>query len=652
MPGVTMCYKHNCALYLYDGIHGHELEFPVKSTILETHDKSYEYAVFCKDFLDASLDVNLEDIRTAISIRLKELKYTLYKRLDEDMKDYIPLMNKLPSRFLITTNKSSPYLNDISCLTILCFLFKDVKTLLQYINKNSNVEITFRNKIKNKYLLLSQYRNNIVELECKTCKTKFLTMPFRIISGWGCPKCDGKLTNNSLFKRLFKEEANNDYLLLSEYKSITQPISVKHLTCGKIYSITPRSFILEHNRCTCGLSFNIEDIRNEVENTGEFKLIKYLRTDKPLTIKHLKCGNTFSMSRAKFLKTYNCKICNPKKKTHEIFEQEIYDRVGDEYTLIGTFKDSHTRVPIRHNKCGTVQDYIPHNFLDGFRCSQCKLFLRDDAFARIIKEVSYGKYSFEGKYTSNLYSIKNTETNEIINLPPEKVLQELFRYKPSTILPLEQRNLNVSLISSDNDKLLEYINNTFTQDDIIFFEDLNASGISHVNLKKSIQVLCKRGYLNNFEKGVYVYPDNNITLDDVIKAKYLIRYGNHIGYLAGLSLAYELGLQTEKPERLDVITNKENKTKARNTSYQYKPLKVHGPYTEINNDNYIILATLTFLQTYKNGHYVNTGNINKAFYKWLNENNIILADFEPYYQYYNDLTKSLIEMIYKEGENA
>ena len=73
-----------------------------------------------------------------------------------------------------------------------------------------------------------------------------------------------------------------------------------------------------------------------------------------------------------FLKNPNCKICNPRVKTEAIFKQEIYDRVGDEYTLVDTYKDIYTRVSIRHNKCGTTQEYIPHHFLDGIRCSKCK----------------------------------------------------------------------------------------------------------------------------------------------------------------------------------------------------------------------------------------------------------------------------------------
>jgi len=41
-----------------------------------------------------------------------------------------------------------------------------------------------------------------------------------------------------------------------------------------------------------------------------------------------------------------------KRKTHEEFIQEVYDLVGNEYTVLGKYINATTKILIRHNTCG------------------------------------------------------------------------------------------------------------------------------------------------------------------------------------------------------------------------------------------------------------------------------------------------------------
>lgn len=639
MPGVTVCNKHNCALLSYSN-----------SEPLPIYSKSFEYATFCKEFLDANLDIHSDILINALRTRYNELN--IKSNLKQQMSEYMNLTDYSPIDFMKTTYTSTPYINPNTCLVLLLFLFKDINTLKEYIVKDDNFKTDFLNKINNKYYLISDYRNTIVELECLSCTTKFLSTPYRILSGWGCPCCDSKLDDNTLLHHLITTVSKGEYSLCSSYKNMNTAVNIKHLKCEKNLNIAPRKFLDDNVRCSCEYTISKEQIRNEVESSGEYKLIKYERTDKPLIIKHLLCGQTFTFTRDKFNKKPKCKICNPSIRTEDIFKQEIYARVGDEYKLVGPYKDKDTQVDILHTKCNTIQSYYPRNFLDGLRCKKCREDLKPSDFTRIVSEISNGKYICIGMKTDNLAIIKNTSTNEIVYLSQNKTLQELLRFIPSSILPLENRNKDVVFSSHKKDILYRYIKENYNENVLIFLEDITINDISYPTLKKCFQTLVKNEQLKLIYPGIYSYPNVEFSDKEIINARYINRKNNVFGYLAGFSLAYELGLNSKKPDKIEIVTNKEASTHGRSMTFLGKSIKLHGARINITNENHIILAVLTFLMSYKQRKYTDSDNVNTVIYKLLVENNIKLSDFEPYYEYYASWSRKIIENVYKEGENA
>lgn len=62
----------------------------------------------------------------------------------------------------------------------------------------------------------------------------------------------------------------------------------------------------------------------------------------------------------------------PKRKTLDEVKREIFEIVGNEYTLIGEYLNNHTPISIRHNVCGhywnpTIKNFIKNNV----RCPKC-----------------------------------------------------------------------------------------------------------------------------------------------------------------------------------------------------------------------------------------------------------------------------------------
>lgn len=91
-----------------------------------------------------------------------------------------------------------------------------------------------------------------------------------------------------------------------------------------------------------------------------------------------------------------------KKLTQEEYVQRVYERYGDEYTVLGTYTKGHGLILIRHNTCETEFEVDAFNFAIGkSRCPLCTKGsnnISNDVFVkRVYKEVG-DEYSVLGKY--------------------------------------------------------------------------------------------------------------------------------------------------------------------------------------------------------------------------------------------------------------
>ena len=59
------------------------------------------------------------------------------------------------------------------------------------------------------------------------------------------------------------------------------------------------------------------------------------------------------------------------KKTTEQFTAEVKNLTGDEYTVLGEYFSSRTKIQIKHNICGNIYEIFPYSFLQGKRCPAC-----------------------------------------------------------------------------------------------------------------------------------------------------------------------------------------------------------------------------------------------------------------------------------------
>ena len=505
IPNVTACYRHGCPLCRYEGEADKIFDADQPVAVLEKVENSHEYAIFAHDFLHAELQVDIAQLAAAVLARMSHLGYSKYKCEDmhRKMGAYATLLTgSLQSFFRYFPNKSQT--NIVDCLTLLLYLFGDVETLRTYLNETDS-SFSTELFLQGQYELISTWNESLIELRCLHCGNPFLTTPYRIRSGWGCPECDHLLGDEQLLQRLFDHASGGGYDLLS-FSGFADKLVVRHKACGREYAVRTRSFLEEQQRCQCSRISTTDEILRSIALCGNFDLLQFQPDTSMLEIKHRDCGTVFHQKYTRHRRQPVCPACKEaeKRPNSEDFAQKIFDLVGKSYVLESKYEGPKKQVQIRHCECNTVQTYMPGKFLRGTRCSVCHQRLTYTEFVRIVQTASFGRYASIEQVDPDMAIILDNETGERRTMKIKYVMQELFRITPSSDLPLEQRNLDVSMPQSIGKRILKWLTEHYKTDEPIVLKKLSIEDIPHKTVMKTLNNLYRAGKLDKLSYGVYV----------------------------------------------------------------------------------------------------------------------------------------------------
>lgn len=203
-----------------------------------------------------------------------------------------------------------------------------------------------------------------------------------------------------------------------------------------------------------------------------------------------------------------------------------------------------------------------------------------------------------------------------------------------------------------NKKVLEYIEK-YPLDEPIFIENIKKSICNNNNkIYKNINVILNRlnkeGTIKNFYKGIYYKPIKNIfgemplDKDKIIEKKYLKDDNNNIkGYINGAKLFNLIGLTTQVPNVINIVTNEcKNNNKYRNKSLN---VIIKKSKIKITNDNYKYLQLFDIINN-KDKINIEVDDYEEKIYQFIKENNL---DFEKIIKYARDTkNKKAFEMLY------
>ena len=99
---------------------------------------------------------------------------------------------------------------------------------------------------------------------------------------------------------------------------------------------------------------------------------QYFHSAIKVKMRHNVCNRIYEIEPNSFLQGTGCALCSGKlKKNTEMISIEIDNITSHEYTVVGSYIDTHTKIDIRHNNCLSIFPMTPHNFLSGQRCPIC-----------------------------------------------------------------------------------------------------------------------------------------------------------------------------------------------------------------------------------------------------------------------------------------
>ena len=230
-------------------------------------------------------------------------------------------------------------------------------------------ENEFKDKLKEKFgdefTLISKYdtQNTTITLYHKGCKSTFQTNAKIFFRNPGCRKCqiiDHPEVTKERFLEEFNKEENSDYVLLTDFEGLKNPITIYHKACNRKYTTIADNFWDGHRCPYCAGNYkDVEIFREEMEERGlneEYECLNIKEFDgyqKHLMFKHKICNNTFSKTPIQILKIgVKCPYCNNEMPiTEEEAKRRIQEKFNGDIEIL-TFTAWGEYGWVHCNRCG------------------------------------------------------------------------------------------------------------------------------------------------------------------------------------------------------------------------------------------------------------------------------------------------------------
>ncbi len=153
--------------------------------------------------------------------------------------------------------------------------------------------------------------------------------------------------------------------------------------------------------------------------------------------------------------------------------------------------------------------------------------------------------------------------------------------------------------------LKEYLEKAYGYNEPIFISEIQLEGISDNALRQYFKRMVQSGDIIRFDTGVYYLPKASCILKKsyldpmkVIIRKYIKNAGETYGYFSGATFANQIGLTTQMPTVLEIVTSRES-TKGRIVTVGSQKVRLKRPSIEITSENAGLLQLLDIVSQAK-----------------------------------------------------
>ena len=200
-------------------------------------------------------------------------------------------------------------------------------------------------------------------------------------------------------------------------------------------------------------------------------------------------------------------------------------------------------------------------------------------------------------------------------------------------------------------ELYRYIENNYQPNEPIFLSEISIPGIKAVSIRQQMKKLTESGQLKRFDTGIYYIPKksmfrsgSSLSVDEVIRKKYLTDGKNCCGYVGGILFANKLGLTTQVSGVYEIYTNKAT-TEYRETKLANLSIILRKPYCVIDEKNVATLQFLDLLKEIVDISEVDGEELTNRLVRYMKKKNIGFENINQFLPYYPDrIYKNMYEV--------
>lgn len=204
-----------------------------------------------------------------------------------------------------------------------------------------------------------------------------------------------------------------------------------------------------------------------------------------------------------------------------------------------------------------------------------------------------------------------------------------------------------------------YIENNYRPNEPIFLSELTIPDMKAVSVRQQMKKLTEARLLKRFDTGIYYIPkksmfrsDSTLSVDEVIRKKYLADGENCCGYVGGILFANQLGLTTQVPGVYEIYTNKAT-TEYRETQLANLRVILRKPYCEIDEGNAATLQFLDLLKEIVDISEVDGKELTNRLISYMKKKSIRFENMRQFLPYYPErIYKNMYEVGLLNGVSA
>ena len=201
------------------------------------------------------------------------------------------------------------------------------------------------------------------------------------------------------------------------------------------------------------------------------------------------------------------------------------------------------------------------------------------------------------------------------------------------------------------EKVYQYLTDNYKENEPIFLSNISIPGIKAVSVRQQMKKLTESGKIKRFDTGIYYIPRKTIfksgstlSVDEVIRRKYLVDGERQCGYLSGLMFANKLGLTTQVPMVYEVCSNKAT-TEYRDMQIGNFRLILRRPFAEVTSQNVNELQFLDLMREVVDVSEIEGLELTDRLISYLKAKDITFDSLRLYLPYYPDkIYKNMFEV--------